>query len=179
VAIEYEARILEIDPAEMKQRIVGLGGEAIRESLMRRYVYAINQHDLDKFIRLRDTGFEVTLTYKAIHHDGIDGTEEVELVVDGFEKTDEFLSHLGYRTKWYQENYRSSFRIGNVRLEIDHWPMVPPYLEIEADSYMEVVEMAERLGFQEKQLVGENTLKIYRKYGINLKEIDDLRFAEE
>lgn len=176
MAIEYEARVLEIDPEQIKQKIVSLGGRAVRESLMRRYVYSINKQDLNRFIRLRDTGFEVTLTYKEIKHDGIHGTEETELVVDDFDTTDEFLSRLGHLEKWYQENYRSSFQLEGARLEIDRWPMIPPYLEIEADSYDEVIRIASLLGFQEDELIGENTLKIYAHYGINLKKIKDLRF---
>jgi adenylate cyclase, class 2 len=177
LTIEYEARVLEIDPEQMKQKIVSCGGKSVRESLMQRYVYSIDKQDLNRFIRLRDTGFEVTLTYKEIKHDGIDGTEETELVVDDFDKTDEFLGRLGYQEKWYQENFRSSFQLEGARLEIDRWPMIPPYLEMEADSYEEVIRIAALLGFQEDQLIGENTLKIYAHYGINLKKIKDLRFV--
>ncbi|MCH5583679.1 CYTH domain-containing protein [Shimazuella sp. AN120528] len=177
MAIEYEARVLEVDPEQIKQKIIACGGVEIRQSLMRRYVYSINKTDLSRFIRLRDTGFEVTLTYKEIKHDGIDGTEETELVVDDFDKTDEFLSRLGYQGKWYQENYRNSFQLEGARLEIDRWPMIPPYLEIEADSYEEVIRIAALLGYTKDQLIGENTLKIYTHYGINLKEIKDLRFV--
>lgn len=179
MTIEYEARVLEINPEQMKQKILSLGGVEVRHALMRRYVYSIQQQDLSRFIRLRDTGFEVTLTYKEIKHDGIDGTEETELIVDDFDKADEFLARLGFQEKWYQENYRSSFQLENARLEIDRWPRIPPYLEIEADSYEEVISIAEKLGFCQEQLVGENTLKIYARYGINLKDIKDLRFEVE
>ncbi|WP_037464226.1 CYTH domain-containing protein [Shimazuella kribbensis] len=177
--IEYEARVLEIDPLYMKQKILSCGGQAVRSSLMRRYVYAVNQDDLQQFIRLRDTGFETTLTYKEIKHDGIDGTDETEIVVDDFDRTDELLSRLGYQTKWYQENHRNSFLLSGARLEIDQWPMIPPYIEIEADSYEEVIRVAQMLGYRQDQLVGENTLKIYAHYGIDLKKIEDLRFTGE
>jgi adenylate cyclase class 2 len=177
--IEYEARLLEVDPVLMKQKILSCGGREVRESFMRRYVYAVHKDDLQRFIRLRDTGFETTLTYKEIKHDGIDGTEETEIVVDDFDKTDEFLNRLGYHTKWYQENYRSSFLLSGARLEIDHWPMIPPYLEIEADSYEDVIRVAQMLGYHQDQLVGENTLKIYAYYGLNLKKINDLRFTDD
>lgn len=179
MTIEYEARILEIDPIELEKKILSCGGERIRSSLMRRYVYAVEDQNLNRFIRLRDTGFEVTLAYKEINHDGIDGTEETEVIVDNFDKTDELLSKLGYQTKWYQENHRTSFQLNGARLEIDHWPLIPPYLEIEADSYEQVIQIASLLGFAENQLVGENTLKIYVLYGINIKKIPVLCFKHE
>lgn len=179
MAIEYEARVLEIDPEQITEKILAIGGEKIRESLQRRYVYAINKQDLQQFIRLRDTGFEVTLTYKAIHHDGIDGTVETEVIVDRFDKTDELLTKLGYTTKWYQENKRTSFSLAGAQVEIDHWPQIPPYLEIEAESYEKVLQVAQMLGFHKEQLIGENTLKIYAQYGIDLRKIPELRFATD
>jgi adenylate cyclase class 2 len=179
MAIEYEARVLEIDPAQMTEKILSIGGEKIRESLQRRFVYAVNKQNFQQFIRLRDTGYEVTLTYKAIYHDGIDGTDETEVVVDSFEKTDELLTKLGYTAKWYQENKRISFTLAGAQVEIDQWPQIPPYLEIEADRYEKVIEVAQMLGFDKEQLIGENTLKIYAKYGIDLRTIPDLRFITD
>jgi adenylate cyclase class 2 len=55
--------------------------------------------------------------------------------------------------------------------------MIAPYLEIEADSKEHVIETAQLLGYQEEQLTGENTVKIYARYGIDLDNISDLRFS--
>lgn len=177
MAIEFEAKIIEIDPHQMEKRIKELGGEKVSDTtIMRRYVYDITPGDQSKWIRLRDTGKEITLTVKEIIHDGIDGTHEVETVVGDFEATNELLGKLGYTPKGYQENKRTSFILDGARLEIDEWPMIPPYLEIEADSREEVVRVAEKLGYREDQLTGENTIQIYAHYGINLNKIKNLRF---
>ncbi len=178
MSIEYEARILEIDPISIEKQIISCGGKRIRESLMRRYMYAVDQTDRNQFIRLRDTGFEVTLTHKKISHDGIDGTEETEIVVNSFEKTHELLSKLGYKSKWFFENHRISFELAGARLEIDKWPLIPAYLEIEADSQEQVIQVTSILGYSEEQLIGENTLKIYAKYGVDLNQMKVLRFSD-
>jgi adenylate cyclase class 2 len=45
--------------------------------------------------------------------------------------------------------------------------MIPPYLEIEADSREDVVRVAVLLGISEDALTGQNTVKVYARYGID------------
>lgn len=60
--IEYEAKILDIDPEATERLILDKGGQKLDEKFMRRYVYDITPGDQSKWIRLRDTGNETTLT---------------------------------------------------------------------------------------------------------------------
>ncbi len=143
---------------------------------MRRHVYDINPNDPTTWIRLRDTGAEVTMTVKEIAHDGIDGTHETEITVDDFDTTNRLLGKLGFTPKSYQENHRASFTLDGAQLEIDTWPLIPPYLEIEADSRDHVVQVAALLGYGETQLTGENTIKIFARHGIDLNSTPELRF---
>lgn len=173
---EYEAKVLDIDPTTIASRILAAGGRSIGEREMRRYVYDIVPGDMTRWIRLRDTGTESTLTVKEIAHDGIDGTHEVEVTVSDFKATNELLGLLGFAPKSYQESRRASYELDGAQLEIDQWPMIPPYLEIESDSREHVVTVAQKLGYTEDDLTGENTLKVYARYGIDLTAIDQLRF---
>jgi adenylate cyclase class 2 len=66
--------------------------------------------------------------------------------------------------------------LGGACLQIDHWPLIPPYLEIEAHYREEVMRNAGR--FDERELTGENTIKIYARYGMDLNTIRE-RFGEE
>ncbi len=120
----------------------------------------------------------MTLTVKEIAHDGIDGTTETEVVVSDFEVTNELLGRIGFRAKSYQENRRASFELDGAQLEIDWWPLIPPYLEIEGQSREHVVRVGEALGVSEDELTGENTVNVYARYGIDLTEISELRFPE-
>jgi adenylate cyclase class 2 len=159
-------------------KILSLGGRGVGDRLMRRYVYDIEAGDQSRWIRLRDTGTAVTLTVKEIAHDGIDGTTETEVVVGDFETTNELLGRVGFQPKSYQENWRTSFELGGAQLELDRWPLIPPYLEIEGRSREHVVEVGRMLGVPEDDLTGENTTKVYARYGIDLGAIRELRFAE-
>lgn len=176
--IEHEARVLGIDPVGVAELILAKGGErTVPDRLMRRYVYDIAPGDRNRWLRLRDTGREVTLTVKEITDDGISGTRETEVAVSDFETANTLLGLLGYRPKSYQENRRESFALDGVRLEIDHWPLIPPYLEIEGDTAGDVHRVAGLLGFGGSDLTGENTIKIYRRHGHDLNAIPDLRFG--
>lgn len=65
----------------------------------------------------------------------------------------------------------------DAELEIDEWPLIPPYLEIEAASAEAVRRVASLLGYDEALLTSENTTKVYRRYGIDLAEHRELRLA--
>lgn len=175
---EYEAKVLDVSPEEVASRILSLGGRRVGGPILqRRYVYDIVPGDESRWIRLRDAGGAVTLATKRIAHDGIDGTSEVEVTVSDFDETNELLRTMGFAPKSYQENRRTSFVLDTVELEIDEWPLIPPYLEIEGPTAADVRRAAAALGYGEGQLTGENTTKVYRRYGIDLAELRELRLG--
>lgn len=176
MAVEHEAKVLDIDPTTMDSLIRHRGGKKVAERLMRRYVYDVEPGNDAKWIRLRDDGTEVSLTTKEILHDGIDGTLEQEVVVGDFEATNLLLESLGFKAKAYQESRRESYELEGAQIEIDTWPLIPTYMEIEARSKAEVIRIASLLGYREDDLTGENTTKVYARYGVDLASISDLRF---
>jgi adenylate cyclase class 2 len=177
VPIEHEAKILDIDPEALHNRITELGGTTIGTYSMRRYVYDINPADQTRWIRLRDNGITTTLAVKQITSDAIDGTHETEVTVSDFDTTNALLAQLGYTPKSYQENTRTTYNLDGVELDIDTWPRIPPYLEIEADSPATIYDTASRLGYTKHDLTSQNTTKIYAHYGIDLAAVANLRFT--
>ncbi|WUJ71043.1 CYTH domain-containing protein [Kribbella soli] len=176
--IEFEAKVLDVEPSGLVDKILLAGGRRVGHRVLRRYVYDIQAGDESRWIRLRDSGTAVTLTVKEIAHDGIDGTTETEVVVGDFEAANELLGRMGFVAKSYQENRRASFELQGAELEIDWWPLIPPYLEIEGRSREHVVDVGNALGISEDRLTGENTMKVYARYGIDLTAIPDLRFPD-
>lgn len=181
MATEYEAKILDIDPADIAKRVIDAGGHAVGSGLQRRYVYDIDPGDQSRWIRLRESsaltaGTKTTLTVKHIRHDGIDGTDEVEVTVDDFERTNELLGMLGFRPKGYQENRRTSYLLDGAEVEVDEWPGIPAYMEVEGIDRQHVIEVAALLGFRRSELTSENTVAVYARYGIDLSAITELKF---
>lgn len=176
---EYEVRILEIDVDKIIKKLESLGATLKFNTLQRRYVYDFKPVQDGKWIRLRTNGKSTTLTIKDIQNKGIDGTKELEIEVSDFEKTNLILKEFGYIPKGYQENKRIQYYINDVEIDIDFWPKIPTYLEIEGNNEKEVLETVRLLGFTEKDITTRDVEGIYLDYGFNLEKICDLRLEEE
>ncbi|MDT0266614.1 class IV adenylate cyclase [Streptomyces sp. DSM 44915] len=174
--IEYEAKVLDVAPAAVAERVERFGGVFRGERLQRRHVYDTIPAHPDRWVRLRDDGTSVTLCVKEILSPDIGGTLETETTVGDFEQTHALLGLAGLRSRGYQENRRASWLLDGVRLELDHWPLIPPYLEIEGADEERVRATAAVLGFPPDALVTENTVAVYARYGLDLTAIDELRF---
>ncbi|MEU6110767.1 hypothetical protein ABZ853_20470 [Streptomyces albidoflavus] len=58
------------------------------------------------------------------------------------EEACQLLARIGLTPRGYQDSRRTSYALGQVRLEIDAWPRIPPYLENEAEDAAQVWEAA-------------------------------------
>ena len=98
VPTEYEAKVLDIDPAAIAERILkpGAAASATLDAPLRLRHRARRHDQVDPAPR-HGTGTESTLTVKEIAHDGIDGTHEVEVAVSDFDATNELLGRSGSR----------------------------------------------------------------------------------
>jgi adenylate cyclase, class 2 len=147
---EYEARFSDIDPSAVRSALSEAGAELhLPRTLMRRVVFE-NDYITGRrgWLRLRDEGVRVTLTYKEAVRDGaVDALNEAEVAVADFDDTRTLLLATGFRAVRYQENYREEWRLGDVRYDIDTWPDLPTFLEIEGPSEDAVGRAARDLGF--------------------------------
>ncbi len=175
--IEYEVRVLEIDVNDIKNKLTELGAVLIEDVFQRRYLYDFNPVDPDKWIRLRTNGTITTLTIKDVRSSKIDGTHELEIVVDDFDKTNEILNELGYRARGIQENKRIKYDLLGVEVDIDTWPRIPTYLEIEGKNKEEVYHVLELLEIPKEKAISLNTQSIYKEiYHIDLSKESLLSF---
>lgn len=174
---EYEARVLEIDKDKMMNLLEELGAVKKGEYEQRRYVYDLKPVQKGKWIRLRTNGIKTTLTYKDIVSNTIDGTKEVEFEVEDFDAANEFLNRIGFTARSYQENNRIQYELDNVEIDIDTWPMIPTYLEIEGKSEEEVNNMIKRLKLDNLKITTLNCGDIYKQiYNIDISGINQLKF---
>ena len=89
----------------------------------------------------------------------------------------EFLNKIGFIARSYQENRRIQYILDNVELDIDTWPMIPTYLEIEASNEKEIYNMIEKLGLNDSKITLLNCDDIYRQiYNIDISKIKELKF---
>lgn len=174
---EFEVRYLEISFDDMIKRIESLGAKQVGVYHQKRYVYDFIPEEKGRWIRLRNNGVETTLTIKEIKSSNVDGTKELEIIVSNFEDTNEILGKLGYVPRTYQENFRIEYNLDGVNFDLDKWPMIPAYLEIEGNSEKEVLDMLKRLEIDFSEATTIDVDKVYKeKYGIDLDKIKILKF---
>lgn len=173
---EYEVKILEINHEEMVKKLEDLGAVLVGEYNQRRYVYDLIPKADGKWIRLRTNGKKTTLTIKDIKAESLDGTKELEVVVDDFDTTHSILRELGFREKAYQENKRIQYKLDGAEIDLDCWPMVPEYMEIEGNSEEEVLSTLNKLGIDESKICTLSVKSVYEKYGLDIDAYPELKF---
>ena len=162
--LEIEAKFVKVNHDEMRKKLRSVGAEC-RQSmrLMRRVIYH-RPNDNDSFIRVRDEGSAVTLTYKHFHDaNSIDGVEEVETRVDDFDKAVRILDETGMNRDAYQETKRETWDRNGVEIVLDEWPWLEPFIEIEGPDEESVRLMAEELGFDWSNAVFGGVSSVYIK----------------
>lgn len=140
--------------------------------------------NFSKWIRLRQTGDETTITIKKIVDSKgeyeLDAVEELEFSVPSIEDGKQFLEDLGYFFARHQIKMRIAYDYKNTEIVIDKWPLIDPYIEIEGPTKKEIDETVEMLGFDLKDAIVINTDDVYLREGIDIydDEHKDLSFNE-
>lgn len=176
--IEYECTVLNIDLDKIKSKLESLGAKNKGEKFQRRYTYDFNPVRKKSWIRLRTNGDFTTLAIKqVVDKTSIGGTKELETEVGDFDTTNEILERLGYKHRNYQENKRISYELNGVSIEIDTWPLIPTYIEIEGSSESEVLKVLKLLDIDESEITTLDVESIFNEiYGIDINSIEELRF---
>jgi len=177
---ERELTVLDIEIDDFMKKLESLGAEKKGGFLQRRYVYDVKPFSPNKWIRLRTNGKKTTLTIKEIKDkNAIEGTNELEIEVDDFDKTNELLNELGYKARNYQENYRRIYLLKETEISIDSWPLIPTYAEIEGKTNEAVKEVLSLVNTKNYKTTTFDVESIYREiYGIDILKIKELKFGE-
>ncbi|MBU6214558.1 CYTH domain-containing protein [Patescibacteria group bacterium] len=148
---EYEATFLDVDKDAFRNKLKALGANLLRNEYKQRRVNFDLQslgRDFWEWVRVRDEGDKVTMAYKKIPPEAtIDQQKEVEFTISDMERGAEFMKALGARMTNYSETLRERWELDGVEVDIDTWPHLKPYVEIEGPDEEQVRSAAEKLGF--------------------------------
>jgi len=166
---EIEAKFLDVNPDDVRERLFSIGGVMTHpERLMRRKVFDFKDGRFDQkgaWLRVRDEGDKVTVSYKQQRDTTLHGTSEHVITVDDFGAACELLVQLGMVEKSYQETKRETWMVGEVEVVIDTWPWIPTFIECEGLSEDELRAVVEQLGFRMEDAVhGGVAAAVYRRY---------------
>lgn len=126
------------------------------------------------YIRVRNEGQKITLSAKQHTHDEGQVTDNKELVVDvsDYSTAVQILQTAGLIPTNTQETKRESWVLDGAQIEIDTWPSLEPYVEIEADSEEQLKNVASLLGFPWEQKILTSVEDIFmRKFSLSRDEV--------
>ena len=185
---EIEVVYTNIDIKEIEELLKKIKAEKIKDIFYKSVIFDYPDLRLNKkgaWIRLRDNGEKVKLAFKQRigMGDGKSNSEdigmkEVEFEVSNFEAVIDFMLNIGFIIKFQQEKKRIRWQKNDVFFDIDTWPKLNPYLEIESDNMEKIDKVISELGLdiEKKRII--NNFEIYKENGIDILEYKKMTFDE-
>lgn len=146
---EIEVRFLEIDKEALIKKLSELGAKDLGDNMLEEIIFYdkdLKWREEHKHIKLRKSGDKVTVTYKENKGQKIDSAVEIEFEVSDMKKAEALLEKTGVVGHRHQQKMRHKFKLGEVIADIDTWPKVPTYVELEGPSEEVIREVAQKLG---------------------------------
>ena len=167
---EIELKILEIKVEEVRKKLKALGAEKKEKVEIHALHFDypnLQLKEKKELLRLRRVGERTELCFKGKSKEGhFRVSEEIEVQTDSFEKTIDILKRVGLIIRSESKKTRESYTFGKMHFEIDTFPKVPSFLEIECPSKEEIENWVQRLGYtldQTTNMTGGEVLEYYKK----------------
>jgi len=178
---EIETRFLDINKDELVKKLTSLGAVDKGEEKLEEIIF----HAADeswigkrKFVRLRKTKNKIKLTYKENAEQTVDSAREIELEVSDMDKCSNFFEKVGLKAMRRLEKYRHTFELGDTTIDIDSWPEIPVYAEVEGPSIDSLKDVCGQLGLDWEKRFDGDAREVFRHYGYDLDKIDVITFSE-
>jgi len=150
---EVETKVLEIDEKALRARLAELGAKQIADGRLRVWWYGVpNVGEEEQPWRMRiRTGHgknEINWKGKAVTIAGATtrSVEEIETTTEDPEALAQIFLKIGLELRAYQEKDRTSWIYKDWRFDLDQYPNIPAFVEIEGKSEEHVEEAIKLLG---------------------------------
>ena len=168
---EIELKILNINIEEITKKLLKIGAKKVGENLIIEKHFDFPDKRISKnkeSFRLRKFGSKTELTYKhsLIKDKNFKIHEETETEVSNYDEMEKIIEKLGLKRVKYKEKKRISFKLEKLKIEIDKYPSIPAYLEIEG-SKKEIENLLKRLGYKLSQTTNMNATSVLKYYNVN------------
>ncbi|MBN2112365.1 class IV adenylate cyclase [Candidatus Woesearchaeota archaeon] len=176
---EIEFKILEINPNEIRKKLKKAGAKKVfAGNILAQYYDCENLmvRSRGNLLRLRMFGKEPQLTIKKIlGRKGYKVAEETDIVVGDFKRMHDALLALGFGCYGCLKKKRERWHLGGINFEIDKYPNIPYYVEIEAktekssaDAKKKLQKAVRLLGYKMSDAKPMNAFEVHKHYGINI-----------
>jgi len=182
MAYETETKVLDINTEQMKGKLRSVDAREIQDTTLIvdwYHVRGTKPGEDPWFLRIRSNsegGHEVTWKAKSDVLGVSRRHKEINFMVEEPEKLAELFDELGLEPYAHQEKRRTSFEYEGWRFDIDQYPGMPAYMEIEGASEEHVKEALAMLGLESNRTSAEGErVLIQDTYGLDWY---DMRFQD-
>ncbi len=174
MAHEIETKVLDIDIKEVKTKLTSLGAKKMQENRLIVDWYrpkGIKEGEDPWFLRIRSYSgkkHEVTWKVKSDILGIARKHKEINFDIAEPEKLEDLFEELDLEKYAHQEKDRVSFAYKNWQFDIDQYPKMPAFLEIEGNSEENVKEAMKLLGLENNRTWAEGErILIQDTYGLD------------
>lgn len=178
---EIETRFLNIDKDAFVKKLILSGVADKGEEKLEEAIFSdqeMSWKGKGRFVRLRKTKGKIKLTYKSNQKQKVDSAQEIELEVSDFNKCTELFSNIGLKAIRQIEKYRHTFEFGDVIIDIDTWPKISTYVEIEGPSVESLKKFCEKFNLDWNKRFDGDAREVFKHYGYNLDNLSIVTFEE-
>lgn len=175
---EYEIRFLDINLLDFEKTLRSVGLVPAFDTLFRITIFHSLSGNDREYVRVRDEGNCITVTHKRTFEGSVVAYER-EILVDSYEGTIALLEGIGLKHKRTEEKHRKRYKYKDAVIDIDTWPGIPTYIEIETSDESSLIDICNELGFSMSSGFRGDAHDVFRHYGIEPTEIPLMIFSEE
>lgn len=167
---EVEVKVLNVDQKKLRKNLKKMGAKRVFSPTLFQEIYweSPAEERVYSSFRLRSEGKKSFLTLKLKKEDReFEIRDEFEVEVADFQMIAKILQLAGLKIFRRREKLREEYLVGNIKVEIDEYPRMMPYMEIEATSKLAVRNFLEELGFPLRYSTKRTATEIIRDAGLN------------
>ena len=174
MANEIETKVLDIDVATITVRLEEFGAKKILDTRLTVDWYrtaSLKDGEDQWYLRIRtdSTGkSEITWKGKSTSLGVSHSRPEINLSIDDPSQYAEFFKAIDLAPYAHQEKDRRSFTLGDWRFDLDTYPGMAPYLEIEGPSEASIKAAMKKLGIEKNRTWNQGERRLIQEvYGLN------------
>ncbi len=167
--IEIEIKILNIDKEKIIKTLQSLGAKFVGEFFIVEEHFDFEDGRIKKqneLLRIRTVNEKNELCYKKKTEpdSNFKVREEIETEIENIQSLKKIFTQLGISSTVHREKKRTSFSFNSVRIEIDQYPSIPTYMEIEGTT-ADIEDTLKKLNFEMKHTTAMSATQVLKHYG--------------
>lgn len=163
---EIEVKVVVKDFKEIKKKLKELGAKKKCQKTFEKNILFDHKNlkikEKNFILRLRKFGKSNLLTLKTSAKGKKDFKvrEEINILVEDFEKMKEIFNKLGFFEAFYYEKYREDYIYNGLNISLDKTP-IGNYVEIEGD-YEKILDFLKKINVKLKETISLSYLQLFR-----------------